>query len=95
MYSVLRKMVLILILIEDDYFASSTSDQSKTTILVPLGRYSVLMPKDSTDAQPVQYKESFEAFLINKSNLVLDLEQLSILKLCKIAYKHGLFFYLT
>ena len=68
-------MVLILILIGGDYiicsllvvlscYASSTLDQYKTKILVPLVRYSVFMPKDSTSAQPVQYKESFQAFII-------------------------------
>ena len=46
-------------------YASSTLDQLyKTKILVPLVRYSVFMPKDSTGTQPVQYKESFQAFLI-------------------------------
>ena len=54
--SVLWYMVLILILIGGDYiiwsllvvvscYASSTLDQHKTTILVPLVRYSVLCPK--------------------------------------------------
>ena len=53
-----------LLVVVSSCYASSTLDQYKTKILVPLVRYSVFMPKDSTGAQPVQYKESFQAFLI-------------------------------
>ena len=74
--SVLWYMVLILILIGGDYiiwsllvvvscYASSTLDQHKTTCN-PCATCKILsfMPKDSTDAQPVRYKKSFQAFLI-------------------------------
>ena len=68
-------MVLILILIGGDYiicsllvvvscYASSTLDQYKTTILVPLVRYSVLCPKIPLMHNLCSTRNIFQAFLI-------------------------------
>lgn len=67
-------MVLILILIEGDYILFIIGGGvllcfkhfGPTQNHNPCATCKILsfMPKDSTDAQPVQYKKSFQAFLI-------------------------------
>ena len=75
--SVLRQMVLILILIGGDYILFIIGGGvllcfkhfGPTQNHNPCATCKILsfMPKDSIDAQPVQYKKSFQAFS-NKSN---------------------------
>ena len=104
--SVLRSMVLILILIEGDYILFIIGGG----VLLCFKHFGPIQNHNlcatckilSFYAQRFHWCTTCAAQRIfprisNKSNLVLDLhvEQLGILKLCKIAYKHRLFFYPT